>query len=314
MDIFSENSPVDPEPELDSSFLANTEDRNILMHRDAHFGGDFDTMLEYYGGEGKGIMQEFDIKRIRELANYEMTTASNLASQILSGADAEKVSAARKAYKSLRELYEAKDSKDPKPLLIADLVLSEEEWPQKEVDAVVAQKEEIVPLLISLLRSEDFYDPLFPGYGQAPIQAARCLGLIGDKRAMISLFEGIGETNFFAEDYLLDGLKNIGEPAKEFLLKILGSEPINFDNERAAIALVHFKDDPVVAETCLNMLQRPTIWKDPNLTLHLILTCEGLKDPKLQEEFCKLSSQPGFPKMLVQDIKLIAKTFSKQYE
>ncbi len=313
MNIFPENSPVDPEPDPDSSFLGSSEDRDILMHRDAHFGGDFDTMIEYYEAEGKGMMQEFEISRIRELADYETATGVNLASQTLTGPDAEKIKAARNAYKSLRELYSVKNTKDPKPLLLADLVLSEEEWPEKEIEAIVEQKTAIVPLLISLLRSEDFYDPLFPGYGQAPTLAARCLGLIGDKRAMISLFEAIGEANFFSEDYLLDGLKNIGDPAKEFLLKILHSEPLNFDNERAAIALVRFRDEPGVAETCLEMLLNPSVWKDPNLSLHLILSCEGLKEPKLQEEFCKLAAHPGFPKMLVQDIKLISKTFSKQY-
>ncbi len=313
MNIFPENSPLDPEQEPDSSFLGSAEDRDILMHRDAHFGGDFDTMIEYYEGEGKGMMQEFELSRIRELADYETAIAGNLASQLLTGPDAEKIKAARNAYKSLRELYSDKAPQDPKPLLLADLVLSEEEWPQQEIDAVVAHKTAIVPLLISLLRSEDFYDPLFPGYGQAPTLAARCLGLIGDKRAMISLFEAIGEANFFSEDYLLDGLKNIGDPAKEFLLKILHSEPLNFDNERAAIALVRFKDEPGVAETCLQMLFKPAVWKDPNLTLHLILACEGLKDPKLQEEFCKLGNEVGFPKMLLQDIKLVAKTFAKQY-
>lgn len=310
MNIFPENSSVDPEPESDSSFLANAEDRDILMHRDAHFGGDFDTMIEYYEGEGKGMMQEFEIAHMRELADYETLSGANLASQILSGADAEKVSAARNAYKSLRELYSAKKAKDPAPLLIADLVLSEEEWPQQEIDAIVAQKSQIVPLLVSLLRSEDFYDPLFPGYGQAPTLAARCLGLIGDKRAMISLFEGIGEGNFFAEDYLLDALKNIGDPAKQFLLKIVNSEPLNFDNERAAIALVRFKDDPEVAQNCLNMLLKPAVWKDPNLTLHLILACEGLQDPKLQKQFGALLSEPNFPKMLIQDVKLVVKSFA----
>ena len=74
-----------------------------------------------------------------------------------------------------------------------------------------------MPALIDLLRNEDFYDPLFPGYGEAPVLAAKCLGLIGDKRAIISLFEAIGEGDFFNEDIILDALHVIGNPARDFL-------------------------------------------------------------------------------------------------
>jgi HEAT repeat protein len=238
-------------------------------------------------------------------------TGKSLAAELLTGADAEKVGAARVAYKSLRELYHSKNSQTHGPRLIADLILSEEESPEIEMEAIVAEKEAIVPLLIGLLRSEEFYDPLFPGYGQAPTLAARCLGQIGDKRAMISLFEAIGEANFFSEDYLLDALQNIGEPAKEFLLKIVQSEPVNFDNERAAIALVRFKNDPDVAKCCLNVLSKPAVWKDPALAVHLVLACEGLKDPVDQQQFFDLTKNPSFPKILEQDIKLVSRSFGK---
>lgn len=289
------------------STMANAEDHSILMHRDAHFGGSFEVMLQYYEEDGKGVMQEFDLARIRELEEYERASGKDLAGIMLSGAEAEKVAAARKAYKSLRELYDNKKETNMGPRLIADLILSEEEHPQDEIDAVVNQKGTIVPLLIDLMRSEDFHDPLFPGYGQAPTLAAYCLGEIGDKRAMFSLFEAIGEENFFSEDYVLDALKQIGETAKEFLLKIVQSEPFNFDNERAAIALVRFKDDQEVAKCCLHLLSKPGVWKDPALAVHLILACEGLKEPSDQQQFAALAANPAFPKMLVRDVQLISK-------
>lgn len=289
------------------SSMANAEDHAILMHRDAHFGGSFEVMLHYYEEDGKGAMQEFDLARMREMQAYEKQVGKDLAGMLLAGPEAEKIAAARKAYKELKELYDNKKEKNPCPRLIADLILSEEERPQGEIDAVVSQKGAIVPFLIDLLRSEDFYDPLFPGYGQAPTLAAQCLGLIGDKRAMFSLFEAIGEANFFSEDYILDALKGIGASAKEFLMRVVQSEPLNFDNERAAIALMRFKEDPEVAACCFKLLSKPMVWKDPALAVHLILACEGLRDPQDQLKFAELVTNPAFPKILVRDIELISK-------
>ena len=64
----------------------------------------------------------------------------------------------------------------------------------------------------------------------------------------------IGEADFFNEDVVLQALYSIGEPAKAFLLKVLQAQPINYDNERAAIALLSFKEDPEVHTACLNLL------------------------------------------------------------
>jgi hypothetical protein len=297
--------------ESEASFMVDAEDHAILMHRDAHFGGHFDTMIHYYEEGGKGVMSEFELRRIRELALLEIDAEQDLASCLLSGAEAEKVAAALKAYKVLRTLYEKSNDKDLLPRLIADLILSEEELPQAEIAAIVAQKGAIVPHLIELLRSATYYDPLFPGYGSAPTLAAHCLGLIGDKRAMFSLFEAIGEENFFAEDYLLDALKLIGTPAKEFLLKVVQTEPLNFDNERAAIALVRFKDDPEVACCCLQQLLKPHVWKDATTALHLILACEALADPEQQRQFAALTTTPTFPKILARDVAIVSQAHQK---
>ena len=58
--------------------IAYSIDNAILMHRDAHFGGSFDLMLEYYRKEGKGICKEFDIDRIKELPHTEKSAGKNL--------------------------------------------------------------------------------------------------------------------------------------------------------------------------------------------------------------------------------------------
>lgn len=300
--------PIEFDDEETTGFpVADSKDHAILMHRDAHFGGNFDFMLKYYASGGKGMSPAFDIEQIQALAEVEKKAQANLASLMLSGPEAERVALAREAYKKLRKVYETHVKISENARLIADLILSEEEHPQAEIDAIANKKEAIVPLLIDLLRSEDFSDPLFPGYGFAPSLAAECLGKIGDKRAIISLFESIGAFDYFDEEIALSALKKIGEPAKAFLLKVLQGKPINEDNERAAIALIPFKDDEEVAKTCLKMLQDPDFKKDLALSTYLVLACEGLKSQADKDLFKTLSNDKSLPKELLQDMATISK-------
>lgn len=300
-----------PDDEFESYPLANALDIMILMHRDAHFSGNFDIMLDYYRKGGKGVVPEIDIKRIEELAEMERRMQQNLAAVLLTGADAESVARAKEVYKSLRDLYEKGGTKNKYPLLIADLILTEDEEAYTEIAAIVAEKAAIVPSLIELLRSEDMYNSLFPGYGLAPALALKCLGLIGDKRAIISLFESIGESDLLNEEIALEALRHIGKPAKEFLLKVLHGRPLNEDNERAAIALVHFKQDPEVSAACFEMLKNPEVRKDISLSTYLVLACEGLTNTPYKSEFLAMAEDPSIPKALRNDMKAVAKEFKK---
>jgi hypothetical protein len=285
--------------------LIDATDHEILMHREAHFGGQFPIMLEYYQQGGKGIQSEFEIERIEQLAKLEKQLRQDLAPLFLEGSEVERIADAKEAYKRLRTLYEMKNLRSAYPRLIADLILAEDEDAQAEIDAIVAEKEKIVPSLIELLRSEDFYDPLFPGYGLAPGLAVQCLGQIGDKRAIISLFEALGQGDFFDDEQILRALKQIGEPAKQFLLRVVKGHPINEDNERAAIGLIQFKDDPEVTETCFKLLQDSAVQKDPCLPTYLVMVCEGLKDPDKRQSFQALAKEAHLPHQLKEDIKVI---------
>jgi len=251
--------------------LLDETDNAILMHRDAHFGGKFETMLDYYRREGKGVRAEFDFDHINQLFLIEQKLQKNLAGMILSGMEAERVAAARNAYQKLRDVY---SSDDPIAKTIADLILSEEEFPEEEIHAVVATKEDVIPILVELVRNDTFYDPLFPGYGQAPLLAIQCLGKLGDMRAIIALFEMIGHGDFAVESLILEALKKLGEPAKEFLIERIRSRPITHDNERAALALVSFGDDPLVCRLCLEELADPEVLKKELLTTYLSLVCQ----------------------------------------
>lgn len=283
-------------------------DNQILMHREAHFGGDFSIMIDYYTREGKGVNKEFELSRINELNQLQQQTGRNLATYMLSGPEIEKIAEAKEAYKTLRNLYNVKSAKNRIPKLIADLILAEESETNAAQDAVVAETSAIVPALVDLLRSDEFRDPLFPGYGQAPELAAECLGKIGDKRAIISLYELLGEGDFFNDDIILKALHSIGEPAKSFLLKVALGRPINHDNEQAAIALINFKEDPEVSSACLSLLKELDIKKHEALATYLILACEGL--PKsLQNELIEIGNNSSTPKNIKQDIQVVAKNW-----
>lgn len=290
--------------------LSDELDSKIFMHRDAHFGGNFPFMIDYYEKMGKGVLPELDLKRMCALHEVEQTYGKNLAGDFLSDVEVERVEQAKKSYETLKALYVGvRTSFNHIPRLIADLILSEENDPIQEIDAIVAEKNKIVPALLDLVKSENYHDPLFPGYGIAPSLAAKCLGLIGDKRAIISLFELIGNEDFFNEEDVLKALYQIGEPAKEFLLKILQSKPFTFDNERAAIVLLAFKEDQEVAEMSFSILKQLDLKKFPILATYLILICEGLKSEKSRQELLSLEKDPNISKSVKLDIKTISKSW-----
>lgn len=291
---------------IESEFpLTDAVDNEILMHRDVHFGGNFDLMLDYYRTNGKGIQPHFEIEKILKLADLEKQMKRNLASLVLSGAEAEMIGKARNAYKKLKAIYERNPNASNPAKLMADLILSEEDS-IKEIEAVVAMKEAIVPDLINLMQSEDFYDPLYPGYGLAPYLAVECLKRIGDKRAIVSLFEILGRGDFFEDDLVLEALKAIGNSAKEFLLRVVKSRPLNEDNEKAAIALLAFKEDPEVLQTCLNLLSAGDVQKDEVLSTYLILACENLTTDQ-KEKLAMLAKDAKFPKNLKKDVEALLK-------
>jgi hypothetical protein len=293
-------------------FPLNDETINlILMHRDIHFGGQFPFMIEYYEESGKGVQQEFSLNTIRKLQQVEKKMEQNLAAMALSGPEAETVRQAKEIYNKLSSLYENGKEKNHYAVLIADLILTEDEDPQSEIEAIINEQADIVPWLIQIIRSEEFYNPLFPGYGEAPHLAIKCLERIGDKRAIMSLFELIGRNDVFEEESALRALKAIGTPAKEFLIKIVKSTPITEDNERAAISLINFKDDPLVSSTCFHLLLDPEIRKTSPLSTYLALASEGLQIEEDRQQFQALLTDPTTPSILAPDLKHVASTWKE---
>lgn len=291
--------------------IQDAQAADILMYRDAHFSGSFAPFIAYWKGEGRGITQNFSLDEIEKLAAFEEALGENIASLILSGADAERVARAKKCYKDLRDLFEEETPKTDAPKLIAELILAEEENVDDHIRAIADHGPGIIPFLIELLRSEEFYDPLFPGYGRAPELAAQALGKIGDKRAIIALFEMLDSGDFLHEETLLKALKTLGEPAKAFLLAVLKGKPITFDNERAAAALVAFKDDEGVATAALDLLNDKSFFQAEPLNAFLALIAGGVKEPEARERLRKLGEREGVSKMLKRDIEAVVREWGQ---
>lgn len=291
--------------------LRDATDTQIIMHRDAHFGGQFEVMLDYYTREGKGVQPEIEASRIQELIAIEREMQQNLAAVFLSGSEAEKVARSLQMYKELRSIYENEKQGIKIPRMIADLILSEDPEAEEEIAALVKEKSTALPALIQLIQSEDLHDPLFPGYGLAPNLAIKCVGLIGDKRAIITLFESLGTGDFFDDNFALDALRAIGEPAKAFLLKVLNGKPLTEDNEKAAIALLAFKGDPEISTASLRLLQDLEVRQDPVLATYLALACEGLTTNEERKTFQTLAHDPATAKTLRLDMETVAQQWIK---
>ena len=265
-------------PEEEESLLTDELDHEILMHRDAHFGGSFEVMLDYYNQERVGVNPDFDLDRIEYLDAVEKQTDQNLAPLLLDASEIERVAKARKAYREFKAIYEIENEKNIFPRLLADLLLSEEEEPEAEIEAIVKLGSKIVPELLSIIQSDDAYDPLFPGYGYAPYLAMICLGAIKDERAVIPLFESLRRESVFGNEPALETLAEIGESAKRFLLKLVQSRPLTQDNYYAAYALSFFHPDEEIARVCLSQLQKPEVKAQAELAAYLECQAENLKD------------------------------------
>lgn len=296
--------------EEDDETLSEDISVRAVMHRDAHFGGRFEDMFAYYSRGGKGSQTtDFDLTLIENLYDVEKNSSENLTDTYLSEAERTKVLHALEIYENLKKAREKTGSRDKYVRLIAELILSEEEYPEEVINAIVAEKEKIVPVLVELLESDYLRDPLFPGYGLAPLLAAQCLGMIGGKRAIIALFESIGHDDFFNEEIAIEALHRIGEPAKNFLLQVLKGKTITQDTEKAALVLDHFREYPDVAEAGLNMLKRKDVQNNILLSTYLILMCESLINNKLRDEFITILQNKELAPLLRRDMEAVIKAW-----
>ena len=199
----------------------------------------------------------------------------------------QEVALAKEKYRLLKESAKKSGTALQK---LANLILSEEENPLEELMDLCSFPVEALSLLISIVQEEAFYNPLFPGYGMAPVHACECLGLLKNPKAIIPLFEAFSLMDFFGEETIVQALFTIGTPAKDFLLSQLTKQPFSKENLNAVIALLPFKEDLVVVSTCLDLLERPITLNYPLFFTHLLLVCEGVQKTELLQRLKKLQS------------------------
>jgi hypothetical protein len=288
---------------MDEIPVGDEEVIEILMHREIHFGGKFSVMIPYYLKGGRGALHHIEMQKIEELAQLEIELGQDLAPLLLSGRDAEKIANAKAQYEKLKEVYEKE--RVGLERLITDLILTEEADPQSEREAICIHKNKLVPSLIDMLRSEELHDPLFPGYGLAPVEAAKCLGQIGDKRAVFTLFEEIGRGDFDRDEIILKAFKAMGDEGKKFLLSVIASKPIAEDNDRAAIALAPFQHDKDVIDKTFELLNDPEVQNSSPFCNYLALLLGDLQDANSKERFKTIAKTA--PKDLQQEMMAIIK-------
>jgi hypothetical protein len=281
--------------------LLEEEDRDILMHRDAHFAKSFPIMLQHYEDEDQNAVLDVETDRIRNLMDLEERLQQNLAPYLLQGPDAEKVAQSIRLYKALRE--QAENKKMPIICAISDLILGEDE-PEVAAKKAALLGKQIIPYLMQLIQTQVLYDPLFPGYGLAPMKACLALGILQAKEAIKLLFGMIGSENFDTESACLEALRRIGMPARHFILEQLASRPITKNNERAAIAASALESDHDLALAIIEQLEDKDVQKITSLATYLVLACSKIPQ-ELQDRYKKLI--PLMPDSIAQEMRLVLK-------
>ncbi len=283
-------------------------DEQILLHREVHFGGSWDEMLTYYKKKGVGCLPEISFKRIQKLADLEKKGHNFLHSLPDEGKD--EIKKAKKLYEHLRELYESKQT----PAIqqkIADLILSEESHPKKEIDTLIKEGEKAIKPLEDLISSETFKTPLHPGYGRAPLFAAQILATLKKSSSLPILFSSLGD-NLSLDEALIHAILSYGVEAKTFLLKKLTHLPFSQDNERAAIVISSMTPDDEIAKICLNLLNQADVIKNLSFAPYLVFPCEALKTMEERTLFSHLCSQSITPVFVRQEMELVIKRWVKQ--
>lgn len=279
--------------------LLDEIDLEILMHKDAHFGGSFPVMIEYYEKDKVGTQGDFELKRIKELAAFDKD--GHLSAEMLPEIAKNEVIFAKELYKKFRDCYEEKDDL---PKKLADLILTEEYEPQNEILALSIFEKRAIKPLVEILQQDHFYNPINPGYGLAPIHAALSLKKIGNKEAIPHLFNALGKS-FTVDEIIIETLISFGHSAEEFLSDRLKGSPYTKDNYLAALALSSFPVKDETAELALNLLSKKGTYDHLSFASYLICICEGLENEGERKKFQELSQNKNLPKNLQDEMKVI---------
>ena len=262
-------------------------DSEILKHKEAHFSGSFEQMIEYYKLQKIGTLSDINIRRIEHLQHQEQQNHGSLSNEYLSEDDIAEVLEAKKMYKELKEHYQ-NPQKNELLTLIYDLILTEKEYPLDEINAVVKQQNAITKNLIHILQNPNLSNPLFPGYGLAPLNIIRCLKHLKDEKAIPILFETFKRCDYYIENEVIQALIEMKSVSTQFLIQRIKSLPISHDNEHAACILSNFPPKQDISMSAFEVLKTIQIQKNTPLVGYLLLCCGKLKGNKNRETLNKL--------------------------
>ena len=250
---------------------------------------------------GVGVQEDFDIERIKDLAAHD--SAGHMADDILPEHAKSDVIFAKELYKKFRDCY---DESDELPKKLADLLLSESWDPQNEIAALMPFCKRAIKPLVEILLQDYFYNPLNPGYGRGPINAAIALKTMGNTDAIPHLFNALGKS-FSVDEVIINALMSFGKDGVEFLQDRLKGMPYTEDNYKAAMALASFPINDETAEIALNLLQHKETFAHPPFVSYLICICEGLENSVERETFAKIANSKELDKHLREEMNLIMK-------
>lgn len=287
--------------------LIDTPSIEILSQCAVHFGGNLSVMLDYYAKEGKGCFPDYSLEQIAALMEQVKEFEGPQFDELLPEDAKEAIKKHQKLYQDLREVYEAKQ-KHPLARAIADLILTEEDDPQEEIQAVCSLGYPALEPLHDLLNSATFYDALAPGYGVAPALAARCLGEIKNETSLPILLAAVGHQSFSTDEAIIDAIRSFGDKARKFLHQSATRVPYNNLNLSAAMILSSLAPDQETGAIALALLENVDLRSHETFLSYLVLTLEGLEDEGLRKKALSLS--PQLPKSVQEELSLIAKYWS----
>ena len=232
--------------------ILDEEQTNLLIHCAIHFGNNLNIMLQYYKKQGPGCDNNFTIKNIQDLALFQKENPSFI-EQTLHIEDLKLIKTHVKQYQQLQEVYDS--APDELSKYICDLILTEDHEPTKEINTIIAANGDAKQRLLTILGLETFHSPLSPGYGLAPYNAAKALGQMKACEAIKPIFLLLQRADFEKQEILIQTLKNIGDPAKKFLISQLQFSPYTIENESAAICLCSFCPDTQILKAASNLLK-----------------------------------------------------------
>ena len=233
--------------------ITDEEEHSLLLHAAIHFGSNFQIMRAYYQKGGPGKTLDFCDSTLKTFCTYQKQNP-HLLKTVLSHEDQHLIKKHLLQYEKLQEVYT--NPPDKLSTLICDLILTEFHDPIEEIQALIPYQMQAEKRLLTILTLDTFHSPLAPGYGLAPYNAAKALGLMQSKLAIKPIFGLMHSASFDHQELLIKALRQIGQEAKKNLLKSLTFPPFTVENASAAICLAPFSPDKEIKNAAIALLQR----------------------------------------------------------